>query len=186
MNVTAIVVAVIVVLALAGAVIWYFDQQRRKREQLREQFGPEYERAVESYGGERSEAEQALSERAERVAALHLQPLSAEHSARYGDDWRQVQTHFVDDPEQAIREADRLCAEVMQARGYPMGDFEQRAADISVDHPHVVQHYRAAHAVATEAERGSASTEDLRQAMVHYRTLFEDLIETRQPAHVER
>jgi hypothetical protein len=185
MNVTAIIVAVIVVLAVAALVIWYFGQQRRKHEQLREQFGPEYDRAVETYG-ERHEAEEALSARAERVAALNIRPLSPEQSTRYAEEWRQVQTRFVDDPEHAIREADTLCSEVMQARGYPMGDFEQRAADISVDHAHVVEHYRAAHAVATAAEDGSASTEDLRQAMVHYRTLFEDLIESRQPAHVER
>jgi len=185
MNVTAIVVAVIVIVVLAGLAIWYFGQQRRKHEHLREQFGPEYDHAVETYG-ERREAEQALTAREERVAALNIRPLSPEQSTRYAEEWRQVQTRFVDDPEHAIHEADTLCGEVMQARGYPMGDFEQRAADVSVDHPHVVEHYRAAHAVATAAERGGATTEDLRQAMVHYRTLFEDLIETRQPAHVER
>jgi hypothetical protein len=185
MSVTAIVVAVIVVLIVAALAIWYGTQQRRKRDALREQFGPEYDRTVESYGGERSDAEEALSKRAERVASLHIRPLTAEQSTRYADAWHQAQTRFVEDPENAIREADRLCTEVLHARGYPMGDFEQRAADISVDHPHVVQYYRAAHAVAADAERGSATTEDLRQAMVHYRTLFEDLIETRQPAHAE-
>src|SRR5262249_50034902 len=123
--------------------------------------------------------------RAERVAALHIRPLSAEQSARYAETWRTVQTRFVDDPENAIRDADRLCGDVMESRGYPVGDFEQRAADVSVDHPHVVENYRAAHAVATSNERGDASTEQLRQAMVHYRTLFEDLIDTRQPAHTE-
>lgn len=186
MNVTAIVVAVVVVVVVAALVAWYLGKQRRKHEQLREQFGPEYDRTVESYGGERREAEEALSRRTERVAALNIRPLSAEQSRRYAESWRQVQTRFVDDPEGAIREADHLCGDVMQARGYPMGDFEQRAADVSVDHPDVVQHYRAAHAVATEAEHGSATTEDLRKAMVHYRTLFEDLIETRHAAHVER
>ncbi len=186
MNVTAIVVAIIVVLIVAAVAIWYFSQQRRKHEHLREQFGPEYDRTVESYGGERGQAEEALSRRTERVAAFKIRPLSPEESSRYGEAWRQVQTRFVDDPEGAIRDADHLCGDVMQTRGYPMGDFEQRAADISVDHPDVVQHYRAAHAVATDAERGSATTEDLRKAMVHYRTLFEDLIETRQAAHVER
>jgi len=184
MSVTAIVVAVIVVVAIVVIAAWYFTQQRRRTE-LRQQFGPEYDHAVESYG-ERGRAEDALSKRAERVAALHIRPLSSEESGQYGDRWRQVQTRFVDDPERAIGDADRLCGEVMQARGYPMGDFEQRAADISVDHPRVVEHYRAAHGVAVNAERGRASTEDLRQAMVHYRTLFEDLIEAREPARVER
>jgi ABC-type nickel/cobalt efflux system permease component RcnA len=181
MNVTAIIVAVIVVVVLVALAAWYITRQQRHQRQLREQFGPEYDHAVESYG-ERRQAEQALEARAERVAALHIRPLSSEESAKYGEEWRQVQTRFVDDPEHAIGEADRLCGDVMQARGYPMGDFEQRAADISVDHATVVEHYRAAHAIAVAADRGDADTEQLRQAMVHYRTLFEDLIEARQPA----
>jgi hypothetical protein len=185
MNVAAVVVAVVVIVVIAAVLIWYFTRQQRRRAELRDQFGPEYEHAVETYG-ERGRAEQALTERSERVAALHIHPLAANESARFGEAWRQVQTEFVDDPEGAIRRADSLCGEVMQARGYPMGDFEQRAADISVDHAGVVQHYRAAHALAQKAERGDATTEDLRQAMVHYRTLFEELIETRQPAHAER
>jgi hypothetical protein len=184
MSVTAIVVGLIVLVAIVAIAAWYFTQQRRRTE-LRQQFGPEYDHAVERYG-ERGRAEEALSKRTERVAALHIHSLSSEESGRYGDRWRQVQTRFVDDPERAIGDADRLCGEVMQARGYPMGDFEQRAADISVDHPQVVEHYRAAHAVAGDAEQGHATTEDLRQAMVHYRTLFEDLIETREPARTER
>jgi hypothetical protein len=179
MNVTAIVVAVVVIVVLVALVAWYLSGQRRRRAQLREQFGPEYDRTVEAYG-ERGEAEQALQARTERVAALHIHPLTADQSTQYADQWRQVQARFVDDPEGAIGEADRLCGEVMQARGYPMGDFEQRAADVSVDHPQVVEHYRAAHAIATEAERGNAGTEELRQAMVHYRTLFEDLIDARE------
>jgi hypothetical protein len=157
--------------------VWFFTQQRRRGERLREQFGPEYDRTVEAYG-ERGPAEKALEARAERVRGFRIQPLSTEQHQRYGEQWRQVQARFVDDPEGAIRDADHLCGEVMQARGYPMADFEQRAADVSVDHPNVVEHYRAAHAVATDANAG---TEDLRQAMVHYRTLFEDLIETREP-----
>jgi len=187
MNMTAIVVAVVVIVVIAALLVWYFTRQQRHREELRQQFGPEYEHAVDTYG-DRGRAEQALAQRTERVAALHIHPLTGDESARFGDAWRQVQTDFVDDPENAIRRADSRCSEVMQARGYPKGDFEQRAADISVDHAEVVEHYRAAHALAQKAERGDASTEDLRQAMVHYRTLFEDLIqvETRQPAHVER
>jgi len=183
MNVTALVVGLVVLVAVIAVAAWFTSQQRR-RAHLREQFGPEYDHAVEAYG-ERGEAEQALTARAERVAALHIRPLSAEQSARYAEAWHAVQTHFVDDPENAIREADRLCGDVMEARGYPVGDFEQRAADVSVDHPRVLENYRAAHAVAATNERGEATTEQLRQAMVHYRTLFEELIDTRQPAHTE-
>jgi hypothetical protein len=175
MNVTAIVIAVVVVVLVVIGVM-YFVQQQRRRQNLREQFGPEYDRAVDTYG-EPGEAERVLEARAERVAALHIRPLSVDDSQRYGERWRQVQAQFVDDPENAIDDADELCGEVMLARGYPVGDFEQRAADISVDHPHVVEHYRAAHAVATNPDAG---TEDMRQAMVHYRTLFEDLIESRE------
>ncbi len=185
MNVTIVGLVIVVVVVVAALAIWYFTQQQRHRAELREQFGPEYDHAVETYGG-RGRAEQALEQRAERVAALHIRPLGVDESQKFGERWRQVQTEFVDDPEGAIRRADALCAEAMQARGYPMGDFEQRAADISVDHADVVEHYRAAHSLALKAGRGDASTEDLRQAMVHYRALFEDLIDAREPAHVER
>ena len=184
MNV--VTVGVIVLLAIVViAAAWWFTQRQRRSNELQRRFGPEYERAVDDYG-ERGRAEEALAARAERVEQLRIRPLSAEDSARYADEWRAVQSRFVDDPEHAIGDADRLCGEVMQARGYPMGDFDQRAADISVDHPHVVEHYRAAHGIVRRSADGNASTEDLRQAMVHYRTLFEDLIETREPAHVER
>lgn len=181
MNVTGIVIAAIVVVVIVALLAWYFTREQRRRAHLRDQFGPEYDRTVETYG-DNDRAEKALEARTERVKGLNIRPLPAHESARYGDDWRKVQSRFVDDPEGAIRDADRLCGEVMQARGYPMADFEQRAADVSVDHPRVVENYRAAHAIAVEADRGQAGTEDLRQAMVHYRTLFEDLIETREPA----
>jgi hypothetical protein len=184
MNATALILGLVVIVVVVALAAWYFTQQQRRRTQLREQFGPEYDHAVDTYG-ERGRAEDALSARAERVAALHIRPLSPELSRRYAERWQEVQARFVDDPEHAIGDADRLCSEVMQTRGYPMGDFEQRAADISVDHPTVVEHYRAAHAVALRADRGDAATEDLRQAMVHYRTLFEDLIQSRELAHVE-
>jgi hypothetical protein len=184
MNVTVVVVAVVAIVAIAAVGVWLANQQRR-RQKLREHFGPEYDRAVADYG-ERGRAEQALSERADRVAALHIRELPPAESARFAEAWRQVQSQFVDDPEWSIGEADRLCGEVMQARDYPMGEFEQLAADISVDHPRVVERYRVAHAMAARAERGDAATEDLRQAMVHYRTLFEELIEMREPARSER
>ena len=185
MNVVTVIGVLVLLAIVVIAAAWWYTQQQRRSKQLRHQFGPEYERAVDQYG-ERGRAEEALTARTERVEQLHIRPLRAEDSARYAESWRSVQSRFVDDPEGAIGEADRLCGEVMQARGYPMGNFEQRAADISVDHPRVVEHYRAAHEVARRSADGNATTEDLRQAMVHYRTLFEDLIETREPARVER
>jgi hypothetical protein len=184
MSIPALLVIGLIVLVAVVAVVAWFTSRQRRRAHLRDQFGPEYDHAVETYG-ERREAEQVLTARQERVAALHIRPLSPDQSAGYAAEWHTVQTRFVDDPENAIRDADRLCGDVMEARGYPVGDFEQRAADVSVDHAPVVDNYRAAHAVAVAAERGDASTEQLRQAMVHYRTLFQDLIEMRQPAHME-
>jgi hypothetical protein len=112
------------------------------------------------------------------VARLNIKPLSADDAVRFGDNWRRVQSRFVDDPQGAVSEADRLVGEVMHARGYPVGDFEQRVADISVDHPEVVMNYRAARDIAEVHARGQATTEDLRQAMVHYRALFSDLLQT--------
>jgi hypothetical protein len=121
-----------------------------------------------------------LAARQERVQQLHLRPLPADEQRRYAEAWRRTQARFVDDPAGAINEADTLIGRVMQARGYPVGDFEARAADLSVDHPQVVRNYRAAHQLAQASGRGQASTEDLRQALVHYRALFEELLETPQ------
>lgn len=175
---TSVVLLLVIVIVAAVVAFWLFSQ-RRKSEELKERFGPEYEHAVQEHG-ERGRAEEALAARAERVEQLHIRPLPPEQSARYGESWRSVQSRFVDEPTAAIAEADRLISEVMQTRGYPMGDFEQRADDISVDHPRVVENYRAAHAIAGRTGSGEASTEDMRQAMVHYRSLFDELIETRE------
>ena len=147
---TALAVAVVVIIVLAVALIWMTVRQRRSAE-LREQFGPEYARAVQQYGDGAS-AEKELASRSGRVEQLHIRPLSAEQSARYAEDWRSTQSQFVDDPKAAIGAADFLVAEVMQARGYPMADFEQRAADISVDHPKLVETYRSARTIATRAD----------------------------------
>jgi len=182
-NTAIVLVLIVVVLAAIGVVLWFASRRRRSAE-LREHFGPEYDRAIDEYGAA-GPAERALSERSERVEQLHIHPLSAEQRTRYATDWRAVQAQFVDDPEAAIGQADRLIITVMQTRGYPMGDFDQRAADVSVDHPRVVEHYRAAHAIAGRTADGSATTEDMRQAMVHYRALFDDLIEAREPATTE-
>jgi hypothetical protein len=177
----------LVLLVVIGVAIglWLYARQRQKHEELREQFGPEYQHAVDSYGSRR-EAEHELTKRTERVDQLHIRPLAPDRSAQYAEQWRLVQAEFVDDPERAIGKADALIAEVLQARGYPMGDFEQRAADVSVEHADVVDHFRAAHAVAIRVPRGEATTEDMREAMLHYRTLFDDVIETPDERKEER
>ncbi|MDQ3811168.1 MAG: hypothetical protein M3336_12845 [Chloroflexota bacterium] len=176
MDVPVLVVVVVVVVIVAAAAVWYMQRQQRTK-QLRQQFGPEYGRAVEQLG-EPGRAESALRAREERVRQLHIRPLTPDAAERFAGSWRSVQARFVDDPQGAIGDADRLVAEVMAARGYPMGDFEQRAADVSVDHADVVEHYRAAHAIASRQDGQSGNTEELRQAMVHYRALFHDLLET--------
>jgi len=166
---------VVVVAALAVAGLWVVTEKRR-RLRLRQRFGPEYDRAVHDAGSERR-AEAALDARTRRVAKLQIRPLSEADAVRFADAWRAVQARFVDEPPAAIVEADRLVGEVMTVRGYPLGDFDQRAADLSVDHPRVVANYRAARDIAQRHSRGEATTEDLRQAMIHYRALFEDLLE---------
>jgi len=166
----AIAVAVIV-LVLA----WFASRQDRRR-RLRRRFGPEYERVVQQ-AGSAGKAEAALEARAKRVGALHIRPLPEQDARRFALRWRQTQARFVDAPQEAVGGADVLVNEVMAARGYPLGDFDQRADDISVDHPYVVSHYRAARDLAALQATGKATTENLRQAMVHYRALFDDLLE---------
>jgi len=170
----ALVVGLVVVL-VAGvtAFLWH---RKRRTERLRTQFGgAEYARAVEK-GGTRRHGEAGLEERAQRVEGFHVRPLAASDRAHFVESWRGVQARFVDGPAGAVTEADHLLGDVMSTRGYPVSDFEQRAADISVDHPMVLENYRAAHEIALRQTRGQASTEDLRQAMVHYRTLFDELV----------
>jgi hypothetical protein len=169
-----VVLAVVVVVLVAIAAWAAWRKQRTVR--LQERFGPEYGRAVEERGGRR-EAEAELSAREKRREELEIRPLDSEARDRYAETWRAVQARFVDEPVGALEDADRLVMEVMRKRGYPMDDFEQRAADISVDHPEVVDNYRAGHSIYVAHGRGEGSTEDLRQAMVHYRSLFEDLLE---------
>jgi FtsZ-interacting cell division protein ZipA len=168
-------VAILIVLALL-VVLALFAGRRRRSRKLREQFGPEYDRTVAD-AGDRKEAESRLQERTERRQRLDIVPLDQADRDRYVEAWRQTQARFVDEPAEATREADRLITAVMRQRGYPIDDFEQRAADVSVDHPQVVDDYRAAQAIASANERSEASTEDLRQALVHYRSLFEELLE---------
>jgi hypothetical protein len=183
MSTSILVILAIVVIAVIAVAAWVYSQKRRSQE-LREHFGPEYDRAVQQYGEQRT-AESALAEREKRVEALDIRSLSAADRERFTEEWRSIQAQFVDDPAAATANADRIIHEVMQARGYPVGDFEQRAADISVEHPRVVSSYRSAHSVALRADQGQATTEELRTALVEYRTLFEDLLETGQPQQTE-
>lgn len=168
-----VAVAVVVAVALAGFVL--MRSQKRRSTELQEQFGPEYDRALGESGSKR-DAESQLRERQERVAQLHLRELETDERVRLSRAWATTQARFVDEPPAAIAQAQVLVDDAMNARGYPMGDFAQRAADISVDHPNVVSNYRAARAIADDNERGKADTESLRQAMVHYRALFDDLL----------
>lgn len=165
------VVALVVIAAVARSIY-----ARRHSERLRNRFGPEYERALERHGS-RGKAEADLAERARRVEKLTLRSLTAEERERFTRSWKTVQSHFVDNPTAAVSESNALIKELMQARGYPVGDFEERASDLSVEHAEVVTHYRAARDIALGNEKGRASTEDLRQAVVHYRALFQELLE---------
>ena len=169
-----IVGIVAVVLIVAAVIVIALQKSRSAR--LRKKFGEaEYERAV-AERGDRTHAEVLLEQRAKRVGTFHLRDLSPADRARFEEAWTRVQAHFVDGPAGAVTEADQLLGDVMATRGYPVGDFETRAADISVDHPEVTQNYRAAHDIAVRHLRGQANTEDLRRAMIHYRALFVDLV----------
>ena len=154
----AIIVAIVAVVVVAILIVAY--SRRRRSEKLRARFGPEYARSI-AESGDRRRAEEQLEKRAERVEKFHLRPLTADDRARFTEQWDRVQAHFVDAPAGAVSEADQLLGDIMATCGYPMGDFEQRAADISVDHPVVVQNYRAAHDIAIRQAQGKATTEDL-------------------------
>jgi hypothetical protein len=168
-----VAVAAVVVFAMVGIAL---SMRKRRTEKLRTQFGSaEYTRAV-AEGGSQQKAEAALDARAARVEKLHLKPLGAGDRTRFLDSWAKVQSRFVDGPGSAVTDADQLLTDVMSTRGYPVSDFEQRANDISVDHPLVLENYRAAHQSALRQAKGEADTEDLRQAMIHFRTLFEELV----------
>lgn len=169
----AIVVLIAVVIVIAAVVIL---SRRRRREHLRQRFGPEYDLAVRQRG-DAAKAEAELLNREKRVHSFSIKTLTPAARERYAEEWSAVQRHFVDDPALAVTEADSLVNRVMAARGYPTADFEQRAADVSVTYPAVVQNYRSACAIAQRHSRGQAGTEDLRQAMVYYRTLFDELLD---------
>lgn len=168
-----VVLAVVVIFAIAAAVWFYMQKQQTNR--LRSKFGPEYNRAIRSEG-DAKHAEQVLQERQKRVENLNIRALSASERDDFAHAWEEEQARFVDEPSTAVNNADRLVQRVMKARGYPVSDFEQRVADVSVDHPVVVQNYRVAHDIAARGQDGEVSTEELREAMIHYRALFADLL----------
>ena len=169
-----VIIGVAVVAAVLAAGAWLL--MRRRSDRLRSTFASEYDRAVAETGGRRT-AERELLERERHREQMVIVPLSAESRARYVERWRDAQAEFVDSPEAAVRDANTLVEAVMSERGYPIADFEEQAAVISVDHADVVQSYRAAHEISLAAAEGEASTEDLRYAMHHYRSLFEDLLD---------
>jgi len=173
MSQSQLIIIVVAIIAAAAVIIYFLKLQSSKR--LRERFGPEYTRAVETSGNTlRGEAH--LKQLEKRVQKYDIHPLSPEARERLVEAWRRLQARFVDEPQQAVSEADQLLAEAMTARGYPVADFEQQAADLSVNHPLVIENYRAGHTIAVRQSQGKASTEDLRQALIHYRKLFDELV----------
>jgi hypothetical protein len=181
---TNLIVLVAVAILVIAVLAWLYARKRRSTTaNLRKKFGPEYDRAVLLHGAGRK-AESKLEDREKRVEKLNLRDLDPLEHERFSKQWASVQSRFVDSPKGAVAEADDLVSSLMKARGYPVSDFEQRAADISVDHPRVVENYRSAHEIALRVGKDAATTEDLRTAMIHYRSLFEELMQA--PARVER
>ena len=174
---TSTILAVVVVLVLVALAAWYFVQKKQSV-RLQQRFGPEYGRTVDELGS-RAKAESELKARENRVGKLNIVPLAPSDAARFSQAWANLQGSFVDNPKEVVAQADQLVRELMVQRGYPMADFEHRAADISVDHPAVVENYRAAQVIAARDTRGEATTEDLRNAVVHYRVLFNELLEVK-------
>jgi hypothetical protein len=180
MTQNQVIAIIVAVLAVVTVVVFYLKTQRSRR--LRERFGPEYDRAVSEAGSIRAESRLEKLER--RVNKYNIRALEPSARDRYVQEWRQVQARFVDDPNNAVGAADRLLGEVMAARGYPVADFEQQADDLSVHHPLVIEHYRAGHTIAVRHAQGHATTEELRQALIHYRALFDELVDERTRAAV--
>ena len=178
-----IVLSVAVILVIAGLAWLYLRKRRNTTAVLRKKFGPEYDRAVKVHGSERK-AEAKLGDREKRVEKLNLRDLDPIEHERFSKRWESLQSRFIDSPKGAVTEADDLVSSLMKTRGYPVSDFDQRAADISVDHPRVMENYRSAHEIAVRVGKDEATTEELRTAMIHYRSLFEELAPV--PASVER
>ena len=175
-STSAILVVALLIVAAVAAAIWTAVHRKQQSVRLQKRYGAEYEREVLRLGSQ-SKAEAELMKREARVTKLTIVPLTSQEAARFAQAWSRLQGRFVDNPGGAVAEADVLVKELMTARGYPVSDFESRAADISVDHPSVVDAYRAAQAIALKNSRGETDTEELRKAIVHYRTLFSDLLQ---------
>ena len=172
-ELAAIALAALVMIALAA---WLFDRRRRATTaNLRERFGSEYERTIEKQGSRRA-GQAKLQDREKRVGKLAIRALEPAERERFLEQWKVVQAHFLDSPKTAVTQADELVSSLMQCRGYPVSDFEQRVADISVDHPLLTENYRAAHAIALQLDKSGTGAEDLRTAMLHYRSLFDELV----------
>jgi len=183
MDTNLFVLAAVAILLIAVLAWLYVRKRKSTTANLQKKFGPEYDRAVLVHGAGRK-AESKLEDREKRVEKLNIRDLDPMEHERFSKRWEAVQSRFVDSPKGAVTEADDLVSSVMKARGYPVSDFEQRAADISVDHPRVVENYRSAHEIALRVGKDAATTEDLRTAMIHYRSLFEELVQV--PATVGR
>ena len=179
MSTTYILIAAVLILVIMGLILAPIFARRKRSERLHDQFGSEYDHAVQTMGNEKK-AQTELDERQKRVGALDIRPLSTHERERYLADWADTQSKFVDEPGQAIVNADHLIMEVMQVRAYPISDFEQRAADVSVSYPALVSNYRAAREIALKNEQHQATTEELRQAMIYYRSLFNELLGTEE------
>jgi len=176
MDPKLILLAVAVVLIIAVSAWLYLRKRRSTTAGLRQRFGPEYERAVRKHGSERK-AEAKLADREKRIEKLNIRELDPMERERFSEQWKSVQSHFVDSPKGAVTEGDDLVSSLMKTRGYPISEFDQRADDISVDHPQVVENYRSGHEIAMRVGKDQATTEDLRTAMIHYRSLFEELVQ---------
>jgi hypothetical protein len=172
---TRLIVLLVIALVVIISIVTLLLIRKRKSDRLKQQFGPEYDRTVKQQGAQR--AETVLAEREQRVKKFAIHPLTRDDRERYVLEWTQVQKQFVDDPSLAVGNADKLVTGVMASRGYPVGDFEQRAADVSVNYPEVVQNYRSARSIVERRDKGQAGTEDLRQAMVYFRSLFDELLD---------
>jgi len=183
-DTTLIIVIAVVVLVIVGLLLASSFSGRNRSKKLQDRFGPEYDRTVQTLGNEKK-AQTELDERQKHVAGLNIKPLTAADRERYLANWSEIQSKFVDEPGQAIGNADRLIMEVMQIRAYPVSDFDQRAADLSVSYPALVSNYRAAREIAIKNEAHQANTEDLRQALIHYRSLFEELLGSEADAYKE-
>jgi uncharacterized protein YneF (UPF0154 family) len=185
MDNTYLIVIVVLVLVVVGIILGPIFSRRKRSQKLHEKFGSEYDRTMETTGNDK-ETQKELNERVKHVETLNIRSLSLDERERYLTDWAVVQSKFVDEPGQAIGDADRLIMEVMQLRAYPVSDFDQRAADISVNYPDLVSNYRAARVIALKNEQNQADTEELRQAMIHYRSLFNELLETETEVVLEK